>query len=82
LSVEATKVKLRARNNIAKLLQKTGSSKAWLAREISYGLEKPVPSQMVSDWCSNRTQPSIAYIMRILKITGWSLEEMFEEVEE
>lgn len=74
-----SKLKINVRCKIGELLKKEGRSKAWLAREISYGLDKPVPAQMVSDWCANRYALSAAYIYRICKVTGWRIEDIFEE---
>lgn len=82
MSMGALKLKLRVRNNIGDLLEAEGRSKTWLAKSISVGLKKPISPQMVVDWCSNRSQPSIAYIMRIQKVTGWTIDQMFEEVNE
>jgi DNA-binding XRE family transcriptional regulator len=67
------KLNFSIRCNIGALLKAEGRSQTWLAKQIK------VPSRMVSDWCNNRYSPHIGYILRIIKVTGWKLEDMFEE---
>lgn len=71
--MEACKVKVKVRCNIGELLKNEGRSQTWLAERI--GTTPP----KVNDWCQNKSNPSIGYIMRIQKVTGWTLEQMFEE---
>lgn len=71
--MEALKVKIQVRCNIGLLLRKEGRSQTWLAEQI--GATAP----MVNDWCKGKTNPSIGYILRIQRITGWGLEDMFKE---
>lgn len=67
------KLNFSIRCNIGTLLKNEGRTQAWLAKQID------VPARMISDWCNNRYTPHIGYIMRIKKVTGWELEQMFEE---
>lgn len=67
------KLKLSIRCNIGSLLKSEGRTQTWLSKQIN------VPSRMVSDWCNNRYVPHVGYILRIIKVTGWKIEDMFEE---
>lgn len=67
------KLNFSIRCNIGALLKAEGRTQTWLAKQIN------VTPRMVSDWCNNRYTPHVGYIMRIRKVTGWSLEMMFEE---
>lgn len=71
--MEASKVKIQVRCNIGLLLKTEGRSQTWLAEQI--GATAP----MVNDWCKGKTNASIGYILRIQKVTGWTLDQMFEE---
>lgn len=71
--MEAFKVKIHIRCKIGDLLKSEGRTQTWLAERI----ETTPPK--VNDWCQNKSNPSIGYILRIQKVTGWTLEQMFEE---
>lgn len=71
--MEAVRVKIKVRCLIGELLKIEGRSQTWLADQI-----KATPP-LVNDWCNGRGNPSIGYIMRIQKVTGWTLDQMFEE---
>lgn len=66
-------MKIKIRCLIGELLKAEGRSQTWLAEKIG------ATSPMVNDWCNGRKNPSIGYIMRIQKVTGWTLDQMFEE---
>lgn len=72
-------MKVKAKCKIGELLKRDGKTQAWLAREISHGLEIPVSTQLISDWSNGRGTPSHGYTLRMIKATGWQYEEMFEE---
>lgn len=66
--------RVSVRSNIGKLLESEGRTKVWLAGQIG------ATKQQVSSWCHpDGPIPHIGYIMRIMKATGWTLEQMFEE---
>jgi plasmid maintenance system antidote protein VapI len=71
--MEALKVKIQVRCNIGLLLKNEGRTQTWLAEQI--GATAP----MVNDWCKGKANPSIGYILRVQKVTGWTLDKMFEE---
>lgn len=73
------KLKVKVRCKIGELLKNEGRSQTWLADKISEGLSEPVRPQLVNDWCNGRGTPSVGYLLRIQRVTGWSLEQMFEE---
>lgn len=75
----AVKMKIQVRCNISSLLKEMNKTQSWLAREISDGLDSPVSAQMISDWCNNRYVPHVGYILRMIRVTGWKIEDMFEE---
>ncbi|WP_199614607.1 helix-turn-helix transcriptional regulator [Paenibacillus alkalitolerans] len=79
--MEAVKVKHKTHCKIGELLKAEGRTQKWLAEQISTERKK-VTSQMVSDWVNNRYPPHINYILKIQRVTGWTLDQMFEEVEE
>lgn len=64
---------INIRNNLLKLCRKHGFRQIDLAEQI--GTSK----QTFNKWVKNRDQPTIGYVVRIHKVTGWTLEEMFEE---
>lgn len=70
---EEPKVKIKVRCLIGELLKLEGRSQTWLADQI--GATAP----LVNEWCKEKTNPSIGYIMRIQRVTGWTLDQMFEE---
>jgi ribosome-binding protein aMBF1 (putative translation factor) len=72
----ALKVKIKVRCKIGELLKSEGRSQTWLAEQI-----QSTPPQ-VNDWCTGKYIPSIGYIMRIQKATGWTLDQIFEEIKE
>jgi hypothetical protein len=74
-------MKVKARCNLGALLKRDNKTQAWLAHAISYGLDNPVSTQLISDWSNGRGTPSHGYTLRILKVTGWRYEELFEEEE-
>jgi DNA-binding XRE family transcriptional regulator len=67
---------IKIRCKIGELLKGEGRTQKWLAEQID------VAPQQMNSWCrESGSLPSIGYIMRIQKVTGWTLEQMFEEVE-
>lgn len=69
--------KPKVRCKIGDLLKEEGRSQTWLADKIE------ATRQQINSWCNeDGPTPSIGYIMRIQKITGWTLEQMFEEIKE
>lgn len=75
----AIRMKIKVRCNIGPLLKRDNKTQGWLANAISYGLENPVSTQLISDWSNGRGTPSHGYTLRILKVTGWVYQELFEE---
>lgn len=71
--MEVLKLKIKVRCKIGELLKTEGRSQTWLADKID------TTPQLVNDWCKGKYVPSIGYILRIMKATGWKLEDMFEE---
>lgn len=70
LSVAKPVVKFK----LNEMLEKEGRTKAWLARQIG------ATKQQMNNWCSEEGSiPSIGYILRIMKVTGWRLEDLVEE---
>jgi DNA-binding XRE family transcriptional regulator len=67
------KLDVKLKCNIGHKLKEEGRSQAWLAKQID------VNPRMVSDWCNNRYTPHVGYVLKISRVTGWKLEEMFEE---
>lgn len=72
-------MKVRVKCNIGALLKRDNKTQAWLAQQISEGLDNPVSSQLISDWSNGRGTPSHGYVLRMIKATGWNYEEIFEE---
>jgi plasmid maintenance system antidote protein VapI len=66
-------VKVKVRCLLGEKLKSEGRSQTWLAEQI--GTHPP----MVNDWVKGKATPSIGYILRICKVTGWKVEELFEE---
>lgn len=69
----ALKLKIKIRCKLDDKLRSEGRTKTWLAEQIG------ATPQMVNDWCKGRYTPSIGYIMRVMKATGWTIEDIFEE---
>lgn len=70
-----SKLKIKVHCKIGELLKEEGRSQQWLADKIG------AKRQQVNNWCSNKgSMPSIGYILKMQKVTGWSLEQMFEEI--
>lgn len=64
---------------LAKMMRNEGVTDTRLAERISHGLDEPVKPQLVNDWCNGRGTPSHGYTLRIMRVTGWMYEELFEE---
>lgn len=64
------------RCNLDKLIKENGIKQSWLAEKVG------ATKQQMNAWVKNRSLPSIGYILIIIKVTGWKLEDIFEEVEE
>lgn len=71
--MEAVRMKIKVRCLVGEMLKAEGRSQTWLADKI--GAHVP----LVNDWCTGKTNPSIGYILRIQRVTGWRLEDMFKE---
>lgn len=71
--MEALKLKIKVRCKIAELLEAEGRKQTWLAAQI-----EATPG-MVNDWCKGKYLPHVGYILRIQKVTGWTIDQMFEE---
>lgn len=69
----AIKLKIKVRCKIGELLKSEGRSMTWLAGQIE------ATPQLVNDWCKGKYTPHVGYILRIIKATGWKIEDMFEE---
>lgn len=66
-------MKIKVNCFIGELLKSEGRSQTWLAEQIG------ATAQLVNDWCKGRSNPTIEYIFLIQKVTGWTLDQMFEE---
>lgn len=70
----ADKLKINVKCSIGELLDSEGRKQTWLADQIG------ATRQQVNNWCSNNgSLPSIGYILRIRKVTGWDIDKMFKE---
>lgn len=79
--VGVKKVKFKVRSKIDDYLQSRGTSKAWLARQI-----EATPAQM-NNWCKNKdgyavSQPSVSYVLLMVKTLNCDLNDLWELVEE
>jgi hypothetical protein len=72
-------MKVKAKCKIGELMKRDDIKQAWLANAISQGLDNPVSTQLISDWSNGRGTPAHGYVLRMMKVTGWRYEEMFEE---
>ncbi len=65
--------KFYVRNNFAALLDRDTLRRSYLISSIG------ATKQQFSRWVLNLEQPHVGYVLRIAKLTGWTIEEMFEE---
>jgi transposase-like protein len=76
----AQKLKAKVRSKLGELLDKRMVNKAELARQIGV-----VPKQLYG-WCQNdvdgtaTSTPSVVYLLRLQRLLGVNIEEMYEEV--
>lgn len=66
-------LKFKLHNNFAALLERDHLKQVEVWKRI--GSTK----QQFSYWVKNIKQPHVGYVLRIHKVTGWRLDEMFEE---
>ncbi len=62
--------------NLRELLKREGKSMNWLAK-----IAGASSRSQAQRWCSGEI-PHPGYLLRISKETGWTLEEMLEEIVE
>jgi hypothetical protein len=82
MSVGVKTMKTRVRSKIDDYLQSRGTSKAWLSRQIG-----ATPAQ-VNNWCKNDkngyavSQPSVGYVLRMIKVLDCSIYDLWDQIEE
>lgn len=64
---------MKIRNRLRQLLDRDGKRPVDVWKPIG------ATRQQFGKWLRNDEQPSIGYVLRIYRVTGWTLEEMFEE---
>lgn len=70
---------MKIKSNLGKIIENKGFRMKWVANQIG-----ATPSQL-SNWCKNdedgyaKSTPSVLYILRLQKLLGIGVEEMFEE---
>lgn len=75
-------MKVKVHSKIDEYLSSRGTTKAWLARQI-----KARPPQL-NDWCKNDengyaiSQPSVGYVLRMIKALDCSIHDLWEYKEE
>lgn len=68
-------IKMNLQSNIKTLMKRDGWSNRRLAAAVG------ATHQQVDRWRHGEF-PHIGYILRMMKVTGWKVEEMFEESKE
>ncbi|WP_217226955.1 helix-turn-helix transcriptional regulator [Desertibacillus haloalkaliphilus] len=75
-------MKIKVRSKLGELLDERMVNKSELARSIN-----ATPKQLYA-WCSNKedgqakSTPSVGYLLRLKKVLGVDIEDMFEEINE
>ena len=82
MPVGVKNLKVKVRSKIDEYLESRGTAKSWLARKI-----KATPAQM-NNWSKNDdnecaiSQPSVGYVMRMLKELDCDINDLWELREE
>ncbi len=73
-------MKIRVRSVLGEYLSDRGIKKVWLADKIG------ADSSQLNRWCKNDgkgealSTPSVGYVLRIKKVLGCQLEDIYEEI--
>lgn len=73
-------MKIRVRSNFGEYLKSRGIKKVWLAEQIG------ADNSQLNRWCKNDNKgeafstPSVGYVLRIKKVLGCQLEDIYEEI--
>ncbi|MGJ9383254.1 helix-turn-helix transcriptional regulator [Salipaludibacillus sp. CF4.18] len=72
-------MKAKSKSKINEYLDSRGTSKAWLAERIG------ASRAQVNNWSKNEngvvvSQPSVGYVLKMIRVLGCELDDIYEEV--
>lgn len=75
-------MKVKVKSNLGEIIESRGLKLKWVADQI-----KATQAQL-TNWCKNdeetgyaKSTPNVVYILKLQRLLGINVEEMFEEVE-
>ncbi|TYR75595.1 hypothetical protein FZC79_10535 [Rossellomorea vietnamensis] len=73
-------MKSKVRSRLGEIIEAKGLKMKWVAEQIE------ATQSQVTNWCKNEkgyanSTPNVVYILKLQRVLGVSVEEMFEEVE-
>lgn len=74
-------MKIKVKSKLGDYLSERGIQKKWVAEQIG------ASQSQLTRWCKNKNGiatsiPSIAYLIRLIKLLDCKIEELYEEVED
>lgn len=74
-------MKSKVKSNLGEIIESKGLKLKWVADQVG------ATQSQLTNWCKNengyaKSTPSVVYILRLQKLLGVKIEEMYEEFDE